>query len=193
MDELDRIVKVPGLANIWVPPIRNRIDMLATGIKSRWGSKLLGPVIIDASPARSKKHSKTCPRRSALAERLTGGRYVDVNINRDAAAMNIADVQSVTSAVGRQIGETVEGFNASPSTCAIPVRSAIRWKSFAYAHHHRARPAAGVVRRGRHPIPTASMLRSENARLSGWVYVDIRGRDLRSAVQMRRRSASGLA
>ena len=107
VDELDRIVKVPGLANIWVPPIRNRIDMLATGIKSPVGVKVAGTdlAIIDRLTGEIEKALKDVPGvSSALAERLTGGRYVDVNINRDAAArfgMNIADVQSViTSAVG---------------------------------------------------------------------------------------------
>ncbi len=116
VDELDRIVKVPGLANIWVPPIRNRIDMLATGIKSPVGVKVAGADLatIDRVTGKIEKVLKDVPGvSSALAERLTGGRYVDVTINRDAAArfgMNIADVQSViASAVGGDnIGETVE-------------------------------------------------------------------------------------
>jgi Cu(I)/Ag(I) efflux system membrane protein CusA/SilA len=89
VEELDRIVKVPGLANIWVPPIRNRIDMLATGIKSPIGVKVAGTDL--ATIDRMHKASRRSPRRcracqSALAERLTGGRYIDVQIDRDAAA-----------------------------------------------------------------------------------------------------------
>jgi Cu(I)/Ag(I) efflux system membrane protein CusA/SilA len=105
VDELDRIVKVPGLANIWVPPIRNRIDMLATGIKSPVGVKVAGTDLatIDRLTGEIERALKDVPGvSSALAERLTGGRYVDVNIRRDAAArfgMNIADVQSVISSV----------------------------------------------------------------------------------------------
>ncbi len=98
VEELDRIVKVPGLANIWVPPIRNRIDMLATGIKSPVGVKVAGIDLttIDRLTGEIERALKDVPGvSSALAERLTGGRYVDVNIRRDAAArfgMNIADV-----------------------------------------------------------------------------------------------------
>jgi Cu(I)/Ag(I) efflux system membrane protein CusA/SilA len=184
--------QVPGLANIWVPPIRNRIDMLATGIKSPVGVKVAGTDLatIDRLTGEIEKALKDVPGvSSALAERLTGGRYVDVNINRDAAArfgMNIADVQSViTSAVGGDnIGETVEGLQRFPINMRYPVRSAIRWKSCALPI---------VTERGQRLVLSdvadiritdgPPMLRSENARLSGWVYVDIRGRDLRSAVQ----------
>lgn len=83
VEELDRIVKVPGLANIWVPPIRNRIDMLATGIKSPVGVKIAGPDLaeIDRATFEIERVLKDVPGvSSALAERLTGGRYVDVNI-----------------------------------------------------------------------------------------------------------------
>src|SRR5207237_9939160 len=86
VDELDRIVKVPGLSNIWVPPIRNRIDMLATGIKSPAGVKGAGTdlVTIDRITGEIERVLKNVPGvSSALAERLTGGRYVDVNIKRD--------------------------------------------------------------------------------------------------------------
>ena len=89
VEELDRIVKVPGLANIWVPPIRNRIDMLATGIKSPVGVKVAGTDLatIDRLTGELERALKDVPGvSSALAERLTGGRYVDVNIRRDAAA-----------------------------------------------------------------------------------------------------------
>jgi Cu(I)/Ag(I) efflux system membrane protein CusA/SilA len=87
VEELDRIVKVPGLSNIWVPPIRNRIDMLATGIKSPVGRQggRHRPGEIDRMAGEIEKAVKDVPGvSSALAERLTGGRYVDVNINRDA-------------------------------------------------------------------------------------------------------------
>ncbi|MDE1999018.1 MAG: efflux RND transporter permease subunit, partial [Burkholderiales bacterium] len=98
VDELDRVVKVPGLANIWVPPIRNRIDMLATGIKSPIGVKVSGTNLaeIDEVAQQVERVAKTVPGvSSALAERLTGGRYVDVKIDRATAArygLNIADV-----------------------------------------------------------------------------------------------------
>src|SRR3989449_708646 len=128
VEELDRIVKVPGLSNIWVPPIRNRIDMLATGIKSPVGVKVAGTDLatIDRLAGEIERALKDVPGvTSALAERLTGGRYVDVNIRRDAAArfgLNIADVQSVISSAvgGENIGETVEGLQRFPINMRYP-------------------------------------------------------------------------
>ena len=110
VEELDSIVKVPGLANIWVPPIRNRIDMLATGIKSPVGVKISGTNLaeIDRLTGEVERIVKQVPGvSSALAERLSGGRYVDVKINRDAAArygLNVDDVQSIV-ALGDRRGE----------------------------------------------------------------------------------------
>jgi len=89
VQELDGIVKVPGLSNIWVPPIRNRIDMLATGIKSPVGVKVAGMDLheVDRLAAAVERVVKQVPGvTSAFAERLSGGRYIDVKIDRDAAA-----------------------------------------------------------------------------------------------------------
>jgi copper/silver efflux system protein len=193
VDELDRIVKVPGVANIWVPPIRNRIDMLATGIKSPVGVKVAGTdlAVIDRVTGEIEKALKDVPGvSSALAERLTGGRYVDVTINRDAAArfgMNIADVQSViTSAVGGDnIGETVEGLQRFPINLRYPreIRDSLeKLRVLPFVSEKGARLVLSDVADIR-ITDGPPMLRSENARLSGWVYVDIRGRDLRSAVK----------
>ncbi|MDE2599041.1 MAG: efflux RND transporter permease subunit [Rhodocyclaceae bacterium] len=192
VEELDRTVKVPGLSNIWIPPIRNRIDMLATGIKSPIGVKIAGTNLDDIERvAQAVEHvAKTVPGvSSALAERLTGGRYVDVDIDRVVAArygLNIADVQSVVASLigGDNIGETVEGLARYP----INVRYPREWRDT-------------VDRLTQLPIVTAMgsqitlgmvakvkvsdgppMLKSENARPSGWVYVDVRGRDLASVV-----------
>ena len=193
VDELDQIVKVPGLANIWVPPIRNRIDMLATGIKSPVGVKVAGTDLaeIDRATAEIERVLKDVPGvSSALAERLTGGRYVDVNIRRDAAArfgMNIAEVQSViTSAVGGEnVGETVEGLQRFPINVRYPreIRDSLeKLRALPIVTERGTRLVLGDVAELR-ITDGPPMLRSENARLSGWVYVDIRGRDLRSAVQ----------
>ena len=193
VEELDRIVKVPGLANIWVPPIRNRIDMLATGIKSPVGVKVAGTDlgVIDRVTGEIEKVLKDVPGvSSALAERLTGGRYVDVTINRDAAArfgMNIADVQSIiTSAVGGDnVGETVEGLQRFPINMRYPreTRDSLeKLRALPIVSERGARLVLGDVADIR-ITDGPPMLRSENARLSGWVYVDIRGRDLKSAVQ----------
>ncbi|BDT66712.1 cation efflux system protein CusA [Comamonadaceae bacterium OS-1] len=193
VEELDRIVKVPGLANIWVPPIRNRIDMLATGIKSPVGVKVAGTDLaeIDRIAGEIERAVKDVPGvSSALAERLTGGRYVDINIRREDAArfgLNIADVQSVISSAvgGENIGETVEGLQRFPINLRYPreIRDSLE----------KLRVLPIVTERGQRLVLSdvadiritdgPPMLRSENARLSGWVYVDIRGRDLRSAVQ----------
>jgi len=192
VEELDRIVSVPGLANIWVPPIRNRIDMLATGIKSPVGVKVAGADLatIDRVTADIERVLKDVPGvSSALAERLTGGRYVDVNINRDAAArygMNIADVQSVISAAvgGDNIGETVEGLQRFPINVRYPREmrdSLAKLRSLPFITERGARLVLSDVAEIR-IADGPPLLRSENARLSGWVYVDIRGRDLRSAV-----------
>jgi len=193
VDELDRIVKVPGLANIWVPPIRNRIDMLATGIKSPVGVKVAGTdlAVIDRITGEIERALKDVPGvSSALAERLTGGRYVDVNIRRDDAArlgMNIADVQSVITAAvgGDNVGETVEGLQRFPISVRYPreIRDSLeKIRKLPIVSERGARLVLSDVADIR-VTDGPPMLRSENARLSGWVYVDIRGRDLRSAVQ----------
>ncbi|AKU11572.1 copper/silver efflux system, membrane component [Azoarcus sp. CIB] len=200
VDELDRIVKVPGLANIWVPPIRNRIDMLATGIKSPVGVKVAGTQLagIDRITAEIEGVLKDVPGvSSALAERLTGGRYLDVTIDRDAAArfgMNIADVQSVVSSAigGENIGETVEGLSRFPINVRYPreIRDSVeRIRRLPIVTERGARILLSDVARVE-VVDGPPMLKSENARLSGWVYVDIRGRDLRSAVHDMQRAVA---
>ncbi|MDX5410284.1 MAG: efflux RND transporter permease subunit [Thauera sp.] len=193
VEELDRTVRVPGLTNIWIPPIRNRIDMLATGIKSPVGVKVLGAdlAVINRITAAIEGELRQVPGvTSAFAERLTGGRYIDVDIRRERAAafgLNIADVQSVVaSAIGGQnVGETVEGLQRFPINVRYPreVRDSLAGL--------RALPV--VTPRGQQLVlgdvadirivDGPPMLRSENARLAGFVYVDLRGRDLGSAVR----------
>lgn len=191
--ELDQAVKVPGLSNIWVPPIRNRIDMLATGIKSPVGVKVSGPDLaeIDRLASQVERVVKDVPGvTSALAERLIGGRYIDVAIDRAAAArygLNVADVQMLVSSAigGENIGEVVEGRQRFPINVRYPreLRDSLdklRNLSFVSDQGDQLR-LADVARIQIQDGPP--MLRSENARLSGWVYVDLRGRDLSSAVQ----------
>jgi len=193
VEELDRIVKVPGLSNIWVPPIRNRIDMLSTGIKSPVGVKVAGASLqeIDRITGDIERVVKKVPGvSSALAERLTGGRYIDINIDRDAAArygLNIADVQSIVSAGigGDNIGETVEGLQRFPINVRYPreVRDSVeKLRQLSVLTDRGAQIRLGDVANIR-INDGPPMLRSENARLSGWVYVDIRDRDLSSAVR----------
>ena len=188
VEELDRAVQVPGLANVWVPPIRNRIDMLATGIKSPIGVKVTGADLaaIDRIALAVERVAKTVPGvSSALAERLTGGRYLDVLIDRTAAArygLNIADVQAVVSGAigGENVAETVEGLARFP----INVRYPREWRDTPerLATLPIYTPAGQQITLGTVAKVVVSdgppMLKSENARPSGWVYVDVRGRDL---------------
>ena len=191
--ELDRVVKVPGLTNVWVPPIRNRIDMLATGIKSPVGVKVAGPDLatIDRLAAGIEATVKHVPGvSSALAERLTGGRYVDVDVDRAAAArhgLSVADVQAVVSTAigGENVGEVVAGRERLPINVRYPreIRDSLeRLRVLPFVTNKGAQLLLQDVAR----ISIADgppMLRSENARLSGWVYVDVRDRDLRSVVR----------
>ncbi|MAZ10826.1 MAG: efflux RND transporter permease subunit [Gammaproteobacteria bacterium] len=192
VDELDKIVRVPGLTNIWVPPIRNRIDMLATGIKSPVGVKVTGPDLatINKLSVQVEKAVKNIEGvSSAFAERLTGGRYIDVDIDRDKAArygMNISDVQSIISSAvgGMNIGETVEGLQRFPINVRYPRElrdSLTRLRALpVYTDSGQRIVLADVATIQITDGPP--MLRSENSRLAGYVYIDIRGRDLRSAV-----------
>ena len=200
VEELDRAVKVPGLTNIWVPPIRNRIDMLATGIKSPVGIKVAGASLqeIDRITAGIEHVVKQVPGvSSALAERLNGGRYVDISIDRDAAArygLNIADVQSIVASAigGENIGETVEGLQRFPISVRYPreLRDSVeKLRELPVLTERGAQIRLGDVAAIRID-DGPPMLKSENARLSGWVYVDIRGRDLSSAVREMQRAVA---
>ena len=132
VEELDRTVKVPGLSNIWVPPIRNRIDMLATGIKSPVGVKVAGTDLRgDRSHcrARSSASVKQVPGvTSAFAERLTGGRYIDVQIDRDArGALRPQRRRRAERRLGgdrrRQHRRDGRGTAALPDQRALPARN----------------------------------------------------------------------
>ncbi len=192
VEELDRTVQVPGLANLWIPPIRNRIDMLATGIKSPIGVKVAGSNLaqIDEMTQAVERVAKLVPGvSSALAERLTGGRYVDVQIDREAAArygLNIADVQAIVAGAigGANIGETIEGLARFP----ISLRYPREWRDSLAGLRELPiyTPQGSQITLGTVAQVKISdgppMLKSENARLSGWVYIDVRGRDLASVV-----------
>jgi len=198
VEELDRVVRVPGLTNIWIPPIRNRIDMLATGIKSPIGVKVAGANLmeIDQVTQAVERVAKSVPGvSSALAERLTGGRYIEVDIDRQAAArygLNIADVQSIVAGAigGENIGETIEGLARFP----ISLRYPREWRDSLTALEQLPiyTPQGSQITLGTVARVKVSdgppMLKSENARPSGWVYIDVRGRDLASVVRDLRRA-----
>jgi Cu(I)/Ag(I) efflux system membrane protein CusA/SilA len=200
IEELDRTVKVPGLSNIWVPPIRNRIDMLATGIKSPVGVKVAGTDLaeVDRIAAEIERVVKQVPGvTSAFAERPTGGRYIDVQIDRATAGrygLNVSDVQSVVSAAigGDNIGETIEGLQRFPINVRYPreIRDSVEMiRDLPVLTERgaqiRLRDVAAIRISDGPP-----MLKSENARLSGWVYVDLHGRDLSSAVRDMQRAVA---
>lgn len=200
VEELDRVVRVPGLTNIWIPPIRNRIDMLATGIKSPIGVKVAGTNLteIDAATQAVERVAKGVPGvSSALAERLTGGRYIDVDIDRKAAArygLNIADVQSIVAGAigGENVGETIEGLARFP----ISVRYPREWRDSVGALEQLpiytplgSQITLGIVAKVK-VTDGPPMRKSENARPSGWVYIDVRGRDIASVVADLRRIVS---
>ncbi|KAE8756312.1 CusA/CzcA family heavy metal efflux RND transporter [Paraburkholderia madseniana] len=200
VDELDHTVKVPGLSNVWVPPIRNRLDMLSTGIKTPVGVKISGPDLgqIDKVATQVEAAVKTVPGvTSALAERLNGGRYVDVDIDRLAAArygLAVADIQSIVSTAvgGENVGEVIAGRERFPINIRYPreIRDSLE----------KLRELPVVTERGAQiqladvaHITIADgppMIRSENARLAGYVYVDIRDTDLHSAVQAMQRAVA---
>jgi Cu(I)/Ag(I) efflux system membrane protein CusA/SilA len=193
VEELDRVVRVPGLSNIWVPPIRARIDMLATGIKSPVGIKVAGPDLagIDRVAQAIEHAVKNVPGvTSALAERLEGGRYLDVVIDRAAAArygLNISEVQDVIAAAigGENIGETIEGRARFPINVRYPRElraSAEDLRMLPLVTERGAQLLLSTIASVR-IVDGPPMVKSENARLSGWIYVDVRGSDLVSVVR----------
>ncbi|OUL90196.1 efflux RND transporter permease subunit [Paraburkholderia hospita] len=200
VDELDRTVKVPGLSNVWVPPIRNRIDMLSTGIKTPVGVKISGPDLtqIDRVAAQLEAAVKNVPGvTSALAERLNGGRYIDVDIDRLAAArygLSVADIQSVVSSAvgGENVGEVIAGRERFPINIRYPreVRDSLeKLRQLPVVTDRGAQIQLGDVAH----IAIADgppSIRSENARLSGFVYVDIRNTNLQSAVKAMQRAVA---
>ncbi|KWI29673.1 efflux RND transporter permease subunit [Burkholderia stagnalis] len=200
IDELDRTVKVPGLSNVWVPPIRNRLDMLSTGIKTPVGVKISGPDLtqIDRIATQVEAAVKRVPGvTSALAERLNGGRYIDVDIDRLAAArygLAVADIQSVVSSAigGENVGEVIAGRERFPINLRYPreIRDSLeKLRALPIVTERGAQLRLGDVAN----VTIADgppMIRSENARLSGYVYVDIRNTDLRSAVDAMQRAVA---
>ena len=190
--ELDRIVKIPGLTNAWVMPIKTRIDMLATGIKTPVGIKVAGPdleVIERIGQGLERVLANVDGTASVYSERVAGGRYVDVDIDRKRASrfgLNINDVQDVVrSAVGgMNVTQTVEGLERYPVNIRYPQRfrdSVEQLKLLPIVTPQGARIALADVA-DVSVVDGPPAIKSENARLNGWTYVDISGRDLGSYV-----------
>jgi Cu(I)/Ag(I) efflux system membrane protein CusA/SilA len=188
IDEMNTALTIPGLSNLWVQPIRNRIDMLSTGIKSPVGIKIAGPdlKVIERIGVQVEATVKAVPgTRSAYAERVRGGRYIEVRIDRIRAArfgLSLADVQQVVALAigGENVGETVEGLQRFPINLRYPreLRDSVdKLQVLPIVTAAGATTTLGAVA---DLVVTDGppQLRSENARLNGWVYVDISGRDL---------------
>jgi Cu(I)/Ag(I) efflux system membrane protein CusA/SilA len=190
--ELDRVVQYPGLTNTWVMPIKTRIDMLATGIKTPVGIKVAGPdlkVIEGIGQQLEKVLADVDGTASVYSERVVGGRYVDVDIDRARASrfgLNINDVQDIVrSAVGgMNVTQTVEGLERYPVNVRYPQRvrdSVEQLRLLPIVTPQGARIALADVADVR-VVDGPPVIKSEDARLNGWTYVDITDRDIGSYV-----------
>ncbi|MEW5792427.1 MAG: efflux RND transporter permease subunit [Pseudomonadota bacterium] len=187
-EELDAAVRIPGLSNTWTMPIRTRIDMLATGIRTPVGIKVAGPNLagIEKLGAEIEAVMKKQPGTvSAYAERVTGGRYIEITVDRLAAArygLNVADVQDlIRSAIGGEnVTRTVEGRERYPVNLRYPRE--LRQSLARLAASRVATPGGAQVPLGE--LATIRVqdgppeIKSENARLNGWIYVDIANVDV---------------
>ncbi len=191
--ELDSLVKFPGLTNAWVMPIKTRIDMLATGIKTPVGIKVAGPELqtIQSIGQQLEQVLKDVPgTASVYSERVAGGRYVKVDIDRARAArygLNIADVQQVvaTAIGGMNVAQTIEGLERYPINLRYPQD---------YRNSPEQMQLLPIVTPSGQRIALADVaniviedgppgIKSENARINGWTFVDINNRDVGSYVK----------
>ena len=195
--ELDKAVQYTGLTNAWVMPIKTRIDMLATGIKTPVGIKVAGPdlkVIEDIGRQLETILEDVPGTVSVYSERVAGGRYIDVDIDRERASrfgLNIADVQDIIrSAVGgMNVTQTVEGLERYPVNVRYPqhVRDSLQQlRLLPIVTPNGARIALADVA-DVNVVDGPPAIKSENARPNGWTYVDIADRDLGSYVAEARR------
>ncbi|HNV89153.1 MAG TPA: efflux RND transporter permease subunit [Methylotenera sp.] len=193
IEELDARLKMPGMANVWVQPIRNRIDMLSTGIKSPVGIKIGGADLatLEKLGEEVERIMKKVPGvGSVIAERVTGGRYIDIKIDRLKIArygLNIEDVQSFISTAigGDNIAEKIDGLARFPISVRFPreLRDSVeKLKSLPIITEQGATVPLGDVAEVK-VTDGPPMIKSENARPNVWVYVDIHDRDLGSFVQ----------
>ncbi len=193
IEELDRKVDFPGVTNAWVMPIKTRIDMLATGIKTPVGIKIAGPDLREIQrlgQAVERAVLKVPGTASAFSERVAGGRYIEIRPRRLEAArvgLNVEDINRMVAAAvgGINITRTVEGLERYPVNLRFPREQRddvykLREMPIVTptgAHVTLGSVAEVVITDG------APLLKSENARLNGWTFVDIRGRDVGGYVQ----------
>ncbi|MGR5146079.1 efflux RND transporter permease subunit [Photobacterium alginatilyticum] len=191
--ELDQLIQFPGLTNAWVMPIKTRIDMLATGIKTPIGVKIAGPELkqIEAIGTQLETVLEGVEgTASVYAERVAGGRYITMDIKRREAArygLSIKDIQQVISTAigGMNVGESVEGLERYPINVRYPQSyrdSLVKLQNLPLVTPNGARIALADVADVRFE-DGPPMIKTENARPNGWVFIDIDGRDLGSYVQ----------
>jgi Cu(I)/Ag(I) efflux system membrane protein CusA/SilA len=200
IEELDALVQFPGLTNAWIMPIKTRIDMLATGIKTPVGIKVAGPDLeqIEAIGRDIERVIKDVPGTvSAYSERVGAGRYIEIIPKRLAAArlgLNIEDINQVVSAAvgGINITETVEGLERYPVNVRFPREQRddpVKLRDLPLVTPGGAQIPLSQVAEVR-VVEGPPMLKSENARLNGWTFVDIRGVDLGSYVRRAQQAVS---
>jgi len=197
---LNQRLQLPGVTNAWVWPIKTRIDMLATGIKTPVGIKI-GGADLDVIQSIGQEIEKVLlgvpGTTSAYAERVAGGRYITIDINREAASrygLNIDDVQDVVSTAigGMNVTETVEGLERYPVNIRYPrgMRNSLGQLKLlpivTPSGQHITLQAVADLRVEDGP----PMIKSENARLNGWIYVDISGVDLGTYVETARKAVA---
>jgi copper/silver efflux system protein len=191
--ELDALVKLPGVTNAWVMPIKTRIDMLATGIKTPVGIKISGPKLSEIQAIGQQLETilaEVPGTASVYSERVAGGRYIKVDIQREKAArygLNIADVQQVvaTAIGGMNVSQSVEGLERYPINIRYPQD---------YRNSPEQLSLLPIVTPSGQRIPLGDVanviiedgppgIKSENARLNGWSFIDIEGVDIGSYVE----------
>lgn len=191
--ELDALVKLPGITNAWVMPIKTRIDMLATGIKTPVGIKIAGPKLEDIQKIGEQLEiilTDVAGTSSVYSERVAGGRYIKVDINREKAArfnLNIADVQQVVASAigGMNVTQTVEGLERYPVNVRYPQ---------SYRDSPEQLSLLPIVTSTGQRIALADVadvyiedgppgIKSENARINGWTFIDIANIDVGSYVE----------
>ncbi len=193
VEELDRAVRVPGLTNVWVPPIRNRIDMLATGVKSPIGVRVTGSDLASIQQAAEMieiEAAKVDGVSSAAAERQASGRYLDIDIDRFAASrygLNVSDVQAVVSGAigGEAIDQLIDGRARYPISLRYPRE--LRDNPDRIADLQIVTGDGLLLTLGEVAAVSVgagpAMIRSEDGRLASFVFVDVRGRDLAAVVR----------
>ena len=191
--EFNQLVQFPGLTNAWVMPIKSRIDMLSTGIKTPVGIKIAGAdlsVIQEIGKEIEVILKQVRGTVSAYSERVSSGRYIIIDINRNAAsryALDIMEIQEVvqTAIGGMQISMTTEGLERYP----INLRYPRDWRDSITRLHNLPMVTPTGAQVALQEVADIriedgpALIKTENARLNGWIYVDIENRDLGSYVQ----------